>query len=150
MAGAGPELAQWGGVIEPSLPEGPALLGFVAARIAARPLRAMATAADRIARGDYAIRVAATSPDDFGRLAESLASLAAQLEQRIGELTAERDRLSAILAGMVEAVLVTGARGEVLVATDDGARNAGGAPPPQQRVGAPRGPGERRCIDVHE
>jgi hypothetical protein len=32
--GATPPLADWDAVVEPSLPEGPALLGFVAARIA--------------------------------------------------------------------------------------------------------------------
>jgi len=32
--GASPQLPEWDAVIEPSLPEGPALLGFVAARIA--------------------------------------------------------------------------------------------------------------------
>jgi hypothetical protein len=32
--GASPPLEQWQAVIEPSIPEGPALLGFVAARIA--------------------------------------------------------------------------------------------------------------------
>jgi hypothetical protein len=32
--GGAPELEQWDAVIEPSVPEGPALLGFVAARIA--------------------------------------------------------------------------------------------------------------------
>jgi hypothetical protein len=34
--GASPPLADWDAVIEPSMPEGPALLGFVAARIAER------------------------------------------------------------------------------------------------------------------
>jgi hypothetical protein len=33
-AGASPPLTEWDAVIEPSIPEGPALLGFVAARIA--------------------------------------------------------------------------------------------------------------------
>ena len=110
-------------------------LGLVAARIAARPLQAMATAADRIARGDYEIRVASTSPDDFGRLAQALTSLAAQLAQRIGELTAERDRLSAILTGMVEGVLVTGRAGEVLVANP--AAEALLAPPGERDRRAP-------------
>ncbi len=32
--GASPPLADWDAVVEPSIPEGPALLGFVAARIA--------------------------------------------------------------------------------------------------------------------
>jgi hypothetical protein len=34
VAGAPPEFAHWDSVVEPSIPEGPALLGFVAARIA--------------------------------------------------------------------------------------------------------------------
>ena len=34
--GASPPLDDWDAVVEPSVPEGPALLGFVAARIAER------------------------------------------------------------------------------------------------------------------
>lgn len=73
------------------------LLGLVASRVLARPLRAMAEAARRIAGGDYAVRVAAP-PDELGELASALASMAAQLERQIGDLTADRDRLSALLA----------------------------------------------------
>jgi len=80
-------------------------LGWLASRLASRPLRAMTESAGRIARGDYAI-VPSRSPDEFGELSRTLASLAAQLEGQLGELTAERDRLSAILAGMVEGVIV--------------------------------------------
>ncbi|HEY6463167.1 MAG TPA: ATP-binding protein, partial [Polyangiaceae bacterium] len=57
-----------------------------------------------------------TSPDDFGVLSRTLAALAAQLEAKLGELTEERDRLSAILAGMAEGVLVIGASREVVLA----------------------------------
>ena len=107
-------------------------LGLVASRLAARPLRAMAASADRIAQGDYDVRVALTSPDEFGRLAEALASLGAQLKGRIGDLTAERDRLSAILAGMVEGVLVTGPAGEVIVANPAARELLGAAPGPDR------------------
>jgi len=91
------------------------LLGWLASRLAARPLRAMTESAARIAQGDYAI-VPSSSPDDFGVLSRTLASLAAQLEAKLGELTEERDRLSAILAGMAEGVLVVDAGGEVKLA----------------------------------
>jgi two-component system phosphate regulon sensor histidine kinase PhoR len=90
-------------------------LGWLASRLAARPLRAMTDSATRIAQGDYAI-VPSTSPDDFGILSRTLASLGAQLEAKLGELTEERDRLSAILAGMAEGVLVVDAAGEVVLA----------------------------------
>jgi two-component system phosphate regulon sensor histidine kinase PhoR len=90
-------------------------LGWLASRLAARPLRAMTESATRIAQGDYAI-VPSTSPDDFGILSRTLASLGAQLEAKLGELTEERDRLSAILAGMAEGVLVVDATREVVLA----------------------------------
>jgi signal transduction histidine kinase len=73
-------------------------LGLFASRMAARPLRAMAGAARKIADGDYEVRALATSPDELGALATALTSLAAQLKARIGDLTAERDRLSTLLA----------------------------------------------------
>lgn len=91
------------------------LLGWLASRLAARPLRAMTESATRIAQGDFAI-VPSTSPDDFGVLSRTLASLAAQLEAKLGELTEERDRLSAILAGMAEGVLVLDAGNVVALA----------------------------------
>ena len=90
-------------------------LGWLASRLAARPLRAMTESATRIAQGDYAI-VPSTSRDDFGVLSRTLAALAAQLEAKLGELTEERDRLSAILAGMAEGVLVVDAGGKVVLA----------------------------------
>ncbi len=104
-------------------------LGFLASRIASRPLRDMTASATRIAKGDYDIAVSSTSPDEFGVLAEALSSLAAQLKARIGDLTAERDRLSAILAGMVEGVLVHDADGRVVVANPAAAEIVGGAAP---------------------
>jgi two-component system phosphate regulon sensor histidine kinase PhoR len=90
-------------------------LGALASRLAARPLRTMTASATRIAQGDYAI-VPSSSPDDFGVLSRTLASLAAQLEAKLGELTEERDRLSAILAGMAEGVLVLDAGSGVALA----------------------------------
>jgi two-component system phosphate regulon sensor histidine kinase PhoR len=91
-------------------------LGWFASQLAARPLRAMTASATRIARGDYDIDLPSRSPDEFGILSRSLVSLAAQLKARIGDLTAERDRLTAILAGMAEGVIVLDAGHQVIVA----------------------------------
>ena len=63
------------------------------ARAVTRPLRALADAADRISRGDFAARVDADREDEIGRLAgsfnamaESLARNRAALEQKVREL----------------------------------------------------------------
>ncbi|MEO6418212.1 MAG: histidine kinase dimerization/phospho-acceptor domain-containing protein, partial [Polyangiaceae bacterium] len=104
-------------------------LGLLASRVAARPLRAMTVSATRIAEGDFDIDVSSNTPDEFGMLSRSLSSLAAQLKARLGELTAERDRLSAILEGMAEGVLVIDPSGEVLLANPASATILGAEPP---------------------
>jgi signal transduction histidine kinase len=58
-----------------------AVLVLVACRVITRPLQAMAAAADRFARGDFEQRVAVTSRDEVGRLAESFNSMAADLDR---------------------------------------------------------------------
>lgn len=104
------------------------LLGLLVAQRVARPVRAMTDAAERIARGDYAVVLDDPSPDELGTLARTLSALAAQLSARIGELVHERDRLSAILTGMVEGVLVTDTRGNVVLANPSATRLLGVAP----------------------
>ena len=91
------------------------LLGLLAARITSRPLAQMTETATRLAQGDFDIPIETGGKDDFGVLWRALKSLAMQLKARIGELVAERDNLSAILAGMVEGVLVIDENGRVIV-----------------------------------
>lgn len=124
-------------------------LGALAARVIARPLRVMTESAARIAQGDYDIAVGSTSPDDVGILSRALASLAAQLKARIGDLTAERDRLSAILSGMVEGVLVVGPDRRVLQANPSAERILGQSEPAAGRSleDAVRHPGARELIE---
>jgi hypothetical protein len=53
--GASPPLADWDAVIEPSVPEGPALLGFVAARIAEEISGPEAYHAERARQTDWLV-----------------------------------------------------------------------------------------------
>jgi two-component system phosphate regulon sensor histidine kinase PhoR len=101
------------------------VLGLLFARVVVEPLSAMTKAASRMAQGDYEVAPPAGAADEFGALARALASLAAQLKARIGDLVYERDRLSAILAGMVEGVLVIGADGRVVLSNPSAERILG-------------------------
>jgi two-component system phosphate regulon sensor histidine kinase PhoR len=95
-------------------------LGFLASQLAARPLLAMTRAARRIADGQFDVEPQidphTTSPDEFGLLSRTLTTLAGDLKARVGDLVAERDRLSAILAGMAEGVVVIDAAKRIVVA----------------------------------
>ncbi len=91
-------------------------LGFLASRVASRPLAEMTVTATRLARGDFDVPIEKGGGDEFGVLWRALGTLAQQLKARIGDLVAERDHLTAILAGMVEGVLVLDGAGRVIVA----------------------------------
>ncbi len=54
---------------------------LIVCRFITRPLRAMAAAADRFARGDFEERLSVASRDEVGRLAESLNSMAEDLNR---------------------------------------------------------------------
>lgn len=69
------------------------LLGWLVARLVARPLRDMTDAATELTHGNYDIRIPSGTRDEFGTLAAALSLLAARLKEKIGELTAERERL---------------------------------------------------------
>ncbi len=104
---------------------GAALVGFGAAlalallvaRRTSRPLGAMSAYAGRIARGEYDEPAPdAVGPAEVQVLGRALGSLAEQVRARVRDLELERDRLSAILRGMIEGVLVVGADRRVLAA----------------------------------
>ncbi|HUQ24797.1 MAG TPA: sensor histidine kinase efflux regulator BaeS [Burkholderiales bacterium] len=58
-----------------------ALVAVVLARVFLQPLKRVATATHRLATGDYTTRVAVTSRDELGRLAEDFNRLAQALER---------------------------------------------------------------------
>src|SRR2546421_17733 len=67
------------------------VLGLLAVRAVTRPLVQMTRTAERLARGDYDVPAPRDSPDELGVLSRTLASLAGEVERRVGELTEQRD-----------------------------------------------------------
>ncbi len=92
------------------------VLGILASRVASRPLQEMTATATRLAQGDFDVPIDTSGRDEFGVLWRALKSLAEQLKARIGELVSERDHLSAILAGILEGVVVLDRDKKVIVA----------------------------------
>jgi signal transduction histidine kinase len=62
------------------------VLVFLLSSVVSRPLRVMRQAADRIARGDYAVELPTPTRDDFGLLSASLSTLASQLERDMARI----------------------------------------------------------------
>ena len=105
-----------------------ALVGFGSAMLVAlamtwalsvvlgRRLRTIADVARRYSAGDLTVRSVDRSSDEIGTVARAMDTAAQQLESRMSELASDRARMAAILAGMIEGVLVVDSAGRVQLA----------------------------------
>ena len=89
------------------------VLSSAAAQLVWRDAHALTEAARRMAAGDLATRIRRSSQDELGELGRALDQLAASLSSTLSELKAERDRVSGILSGMQEGVLLLDRDGRV-------------------------------------
>ncbi len=89
-------------------------LSVLLARGLTRPLSDMAAVARQLAGGSLGQRIRTTSRDEVGVLATTLNQMADQLEAKIHEVSEDRAQLLAMLASMVEGVMVLDCRGTVL------------------------------------
>jgi two-component system phosphate regulon sensor histidine kinase PhoR len=79
-----------------------------------KPLSEIVIAAQRLAKGDHAVRIRTGSRDEVGLLADTLNHMTDQLRTKIDELSEDRSQLLAMLTSMVEGVMVLDRRGRVL------------------------------------
>ena len=91
-------------------------LALLFSHLALRPLRQIAEVVGSIAQGDLDQRLPRGSSDEIGRIAAAVNAMADQLRARLRELTEDKERLQAVLAGMVEGVLVVDAEQRVVLA----------------------------------
>ena len=89
-------------------------LSVLLARGVTRPLSAMAAVARQLAGGSLGQRIRTTSHDEVGVLGSTLNQMADQLESKIREVSEDRTQLLAMLASMIEGVMVLDCRGKVL------------------------------------
>ena len=91
-------------------------LAYVLAGRTSRSVRSVTYGARRLTQGDLDHRVEALSHDETEELAEAFNAMASTLRASIGDLSEERDLLSAVLNTMVDGVVVLdGERRAVLV-----------------------------------
>ena len=97
---------------------GALILGIFIARSAAQSIERMQTVATSLAGGDFSQRVRRHSGDELDPLAGAIDQLAEQLRLRLDEATQEKERLRAILNGMVEGVVVVDTGGKLVLVND--------------------------------
>jgi signal transduction histidine kinase len=89
------------------------LIGFGVASLIATRVKSLADSAGRMAQGRFDEPLPVGGRDEIGDLARALDAMREALRESFNMLATERDRLSAILDGLTEAVIVVGADDEV-------------------------------------
>jgi signal transduction histidine kinase len=89
------------------------LVGFAVASVITRRIRRLANSAEQMASGQFDTPLQMGGRDEIGDLTRSLDSMRSALHESFNVLTSERDKLSAIFAGLSDAVMVVGNDGEV-------------------------------------
>jgi two-component system phosphate regulon sensor histidine kinase PhoR len=91
------------------------ILSALFSNITSKPLREIADAAARIGVGEHGVRVPTGKGEEIDYLARILNEMAARIEEQVHKLTSEQQRLTAILRGMGEGVMVTDTKGNIVL-----------------------------------
>jgi two-component system phosphate regulon sensor histidine kinase PhoR len=102
-----------------------ALIGlFVSSRIS-RQMRQITEVAGRFAAGDFGCKLSVPHTQEFAAVAESLNSMAEQLDLEIRTLTRERNEREAVLVSMIEGVVAVDCDEAVITVNEAAARLLG-------------------------
>lgn len=91
-----------------------ALMSLIVSRQISRPLERIKRGAARFAQGDFSHRLHFAGSAEIGSLAETMNEMAAQLEERLQNLSKERNQREAVLSSMVEGVLAVDTTGHII------------------------------------
>jgi len=89
------------------------IFSYILSRLTSRPLQQIASIAAEIGKGNFARRLPTGWHDELGDLAGIMNEMALKLDDQLSRLTAERNRLDAILSGMGEGLMVTDKDGTI-------------------------------------
>jgi signal transduction histidine kinase len=98
------------------------LVGFLVSSVIAIRVRRLAHAAGEMAGGHFDAPLPTTGGDEIGDLSRALDAMREELRKTFSMLATERDRLSAIFDGLMEAVIVVGEDGTVRFANSAAGR----------------------------
>jgi two-component system, OmpR family, phosphate regulon sensor histidine kinase PhoR len=90
-------------------------LAYLILKFMTQPIQAVTDLANRVASGRLDQGVPAESDDELGRLSKAINEMSLQLQNKIEEISREKDYLQTLLRGIMEGVLVVDARGRILM-----------------------------------
>jgi len=95
---------------------------WVITRLATRPIRQLTRATNEIIAGHLEQKIAIRGKDEIGQLAQSFNEMSVNLKNIINTMSAEKNRLSGILANMADGVIMTDTDGDIILANQAAGR----------------------------
>ncbi|MDD5073227.1 MAG: ATP-binding protein [Candidatus Omnitrophica bacterium] len=92
------------------------VLSFLISMAVTRPLANISSAAKAMASGDFSRKVFNISRDEIGDLAATLNYMSDEIKAKIEKVRSGEAKLETVLSGMVEGVIVTDAKGKIILA----------------------------------
>lgn len=92
------------------------VLSIIVSSAVTRPVSRISSTAKAIAAGDLSARALVSSDDEIGDLAKTLNYMAGEIRSKMDRIASGEAKLEAVLSSMVEGVVVTDAKGTVLIA----------------------------------
>ncbi len=89
--------------------------GYMLGRSVADPIEAVTRAIAKISTGDYSSHLQVDRQDELGNMANSFNKMIGELRQTYLKMSNEQEKLSAVIQGTREAVVVTDAKGSVVL-----------------------------------
>jgi signal transduction histidine kinase/HAMP domain-containing protein len=93
-----------------------AVLGYLASYFIAGRLKRIERSAEAIAAGDLSAKVASSTEDEIGQLAETFNVMAGRLRDAFAQVEYERDRVAVLLNDLSEGVIGVSAEGTITIA----------------------------------
>ncbi len=111
------------------------IAAWIITRTMTQPVRELTKAARRITGGQLGQKIAVTTKDEIGQLAQAFNDMSDNLEKTVETMSAEKARLTGVLGAMADGVIMTDAGGDIVLANRAAgelfgfkAENAGGRP----------------------
>jgi two-component system phosphate regulon sensor histidine kinase PhoR len=92
------------------------LIVWLIARIITRPVRELTKASHRIATGQFEQKITVLTKDEIGQLAQAFNEMSTHLKTTVETMSAEKNKLDNILNNMADGVIMTDAKGDIILA----------------------------------
>ncbi|MDO8715237.1 MAG: ATP-binding protein [Dehalococcoidales bacterium] len=96
------------------------LAAVIIARLITRPVRQITKAAEGIAAGKLDQQIPIKSNDEIGRLGRAFNEMSSTIKNNMGAISREKGRLTAIMSGLTDGVVMTDTEGKIVLANPAG------------------------------